>query len=214
MATNTKTLAELREEAKRRRGPASQITESAPNALPAPVEQVAHAIGVRYRLAPPYAGAYRESAIASVGQHEPHTIDINDLEKFKHGALQGKGHEIVHLWRNNLPGPIQAAALPDNPHDPYNISNIDQLRAKGYTLATIPQEQAATIVQTYIADPSQRKRLQIWIDDMNRTPLSVENATDPSQKGINATPRPPSPPIEAWESLLGLRQEAMRRRPK
>ena len=72
---------------------------------------------------------------------------------------------------------------------------------------------AATIVQRYIADPSSRKRLQVWLDDMTRIPLSVMNATSPDQKGINTTARPPVPPIEAWESLLGLKQEAAKRKP-
>ena len=119
-----------------------------------------HAIGVRYVLGSALPGSYREPAIASVGEHEPHVVEINDLEKFKQGVQQTRGHEIVHLWRSNLPGPIQAQALPDHPQNPYDISKIDELRAKGYTLATIPEEQAATIVQTYIADPSSRKRLQ------------------------------------------------------
>ena len=214
MATNSMTLAQIRAEAKRRQTAGGQVTESSISGLPPAVERIEDAIGVQYKLGAPFAGAYREPAIASVGRHEPHTIEIIDLEKFKRGSLQGRGHEIVHLWRNNLPAPIQAKALPDNPKAPYDISNIDQLRAQGYTLATIPQEQAASIVQTYIADPSQRKRLQVWIDDMNSTPLSTMNATSPDQKGINTTPRAPVPPIEAWESLLGLKKEALRRRPK
>lgn len=212
MATNPlqpATLSELRKEAKRRKPQQGQIMES-PEALPPAVGRIEEAVQARYVTGKPLAGSYKQAAIASVGKHEPHTVEINDPAKFSRGVLQSKGHEIVHLWRNNLPGPIQAAALPDNPKDPYNISNIDQLRAKGYTLATIPQEMAAMIVQTYIADPKQRKRLQIWIDDMNKTPLSVVNATSPNQKGINTTPRPPVPPIEVWTSLFGLKQKKNR----
>jgi hypothetical protein len=208
----TKTLQQLRQEAKRRQTQRGQTPEDQ-NTLPPEVGRIENAIDVRYVAGPPRAGSYREAPIASVGEHEPHTVEINDLKKFKQGVLQTRGHEIVHLWRSNLPGPVQAKALPDNPKDPYNISNIDQLRAKGYDLSTIPQEVAATIIQTYIADPSQRKRLQPWVDDMNRIPLSVMNATSPDQKGINTTVRPPVPPIEAWESLLGLKQQAAKRKP-
>jgi hypothetical protein len=214
MATNPprmKTIGELREEAKRRQP--SQITESVDTSLPPAVSRVEHAIGVRYVLGPALPGSYREPAIASVGEHEPHVVEINDLAKFKQGVQQTRGHEIVHLWRSNLPGPIQAKALPDNPQNPYDISQIDALRAKGYTLATIPEEQAATIVQTYIADPSSRKRLQLWIDDMNKTPLSVMNATSPSNKTLNTTVRAPVPPIEAWTNLVGMKQRAVRQKP-
>lgn len=209
-----KSLSELREEAKRRRAAPAQEPESSQSELPPAVQRIQQAIGVRYVTGPARGGAHHEAAIASVGEHEPHTIEINDPAKFKRGALQTEGHEIVHLWRNNLPGPTQSHALPDNPNRPYDISNIDRLRAQGHTLATIPQEQAATIVQTYIADPAQRKRLQVWIDDMNTTPLSVMNATEPGQQGINTTVRPPTPPIEAWSDMLGLRREAARRKPE
>lgn len=212
MATNppqAKTLNELRQEAQRRNSRQNLIQESPESLLPA-VERVENAVQARFVVGKPLAGSYRQPAIASVGEHEPHTVEINDPAQFRCGGLQTKGHEIVHLWRNNLPGPIQKAGLPDNPKDPYNISNIDQLRAKGHTLATVPQEVAAMIVQTYIADHSQRKRLQVWIDDMNKTPLSVMNATTPGQRGINTTPRPPAPPIEAWTSLLGLKQKRNR----
>ncbi len=210
---NRASLSDLQKEAKRRRLRSGQIPKSRESDFPPALERVQHAIGVRYVAGPPEINAHGSRAIASVGLHEPHIVEINDQENFNRGRLQTQGHEIVHLWRNNLPGPIQAKGLPDNPSRPYDISNVDQLRAQGHTLATIPQEQAATIVQTYIADPSQRKRLQPWIDDMNTTPLSVMNATDPQQRGINTTPRPPAPPIEAWTTLLGLQQEAARRKP-
>jgi len=210
---NPKTLKQLREEAKQRQPATSQIRESSQAALPPALERIKNAIGVRFALGEKLAGPGGTEAIASVAEHEPHTIEINDPARFKQGPLQTEGHEIVHLWRANLPGPIQAAGLPDNPAHPYDISNIDQLRAQGHTLATAPEEVAATIVQEYIARPESRKRLQVWIDDMNKAPLSVMNATSPTQKGINVTARPPAPPVEAWTTLLGLRQEAAREKP-
>jgi hypothetical protein len=187
--------------------PNDSVVREGPEAmLPPALQRIEEAIGARLVARAPY-----RQAIASVGEHEPRIIEVNDLEKFKLAPRQTKGHELVHLWRANLPGPLQKMALPDNPKDPYNISNIDQLRAKGYTLATIPQEQAATIVQTYIADPAQRKRLQIWIDDMNTIPLSTMNPTEPGQKGIDTTPRVPPPPVEAYMDLKTLRAEAGKR---
>jgi len=206
-----KTLAQLRKEAKERQPGTPQIRESSQAALPPALERIKNAIGVRFAQGQRLAGPGGTEAIASVAEHEPHTIEINDPARFKQGPVQTEGHEIVHLWRANLPGPAQAAGLPDNPAHPYDISNIDQLRAKGHTLATVPEEVAATIVQRFIADPSSRKRLQVWIDDMNTTPLSVMNATSPQQQGINVTPRSQAPPIETWTTLLGLRQEAARR---
>ena len=190
------------------------VHESADAVIPPAVERVAHELDVRFQKGAPLEGSHHEASIASVGEHEPHAIQINDITRFKQGPKQTKGHEIIHLWRNNLPGPLQKAALPDDPKYPYDISKIEQLRKKGYTLATIPQEQAATIVQTYIADPAQRKRLQIWIDDLNAIPLSVEKPVEAGQKGIRTTPRPPAPPIEAYiMDLKALRAEAARRRP-
>ncbi|MGH7594674.1 MAG: hypothetical protein ACRELE_12610, partial [Gemmatimonadales bacterium] len=91
---------------------------------------------------------------------------------------------------------IQANIPADDP-DPkkrYDISDVEALRKKGNTLATIPREKAATIVQTYIAQPSQRKKLQPWIDDMNTIPLSSTLPTDPNAVVINMTPRAPLPP--------------------
>ena len=214
MATSTanpKTLADLRKEARQRQS--GQVTESSEAELPSAVQRIQQAIGVRYVAGPARGGAHHAAAIASVGEHEPHTIEINDPAKFKRGALQTEGHEIVHLWRNNLPGPVQTKALADNPGRPYDISNIDRLRAQGHDLSTVPQEVAATIIQRYIADPASRKHLQVWVDDMNRVPLSVMNATTPSDKTLNTTVRPPTPPIEAWEYMLGLRKEAQRRAP-
>jgi hypothetical protein len=210
---NPKTLKQLREEAKQRQPATSQIRESAQAALPPALERIKNAIGVRFAQGQRLAGPGGTEAIASVAEHEPHLIEINDPARFRQGPLQTEGHEIVHLWRANLPGPIQAAGLPDNPAHPYDISDLEALRAKGYTLATIPQEQAAAAIQRYIADPASRKRLQPWVDDLNRTPLSLMNPTSPAQKGINVTPRPPAPPVEAWTTLLGLRQQAARKKP-
>lgn len=173
--------------------------ESSDAELPPQIQRIEDGLKVRYVKGQPYG-----NAIASVGEHDPRTIVVNDVDRFNKGPLQTRGHEIVHLWRNNLPGPIQKMAMPDNASDPYNISKIDDLRAKGYNLATIPQEMAATIVQTYIADPSQRKKLQPWIDDMDKIPMSVVEGTDPGQKGINTAPRPPMPPTESYRQLKAI----------
>jgi hypothetical protein len=213
MATNPlNPLKKLRQEAKRRHEQTSQIAESPETNLPPEVERIAGAVNPRFVPGPARIGYGGKPMIASVEEHEPHRVEINNPALFHQGERQLKGHEIVHLWRSNLPGPIQSKALPENLNDPYNISNIDQLRAKGYDLSTIPQEMAATIVQTYIAVPSERKRLQTWMDDMNKIPLSLVKPTAPNSPGLNTKARPPVPPIEAWTSLLGLKQEVAKRR--
>lgn len=177
--------------------------------MPTEEQRVAHYLGVNFVNAAPY-----KDAIATVGEHEPHNIEINDPARFSQGAAQTAAHEVIHLWQNQLPGKIQSQIPPDNPKKPYDLSSIDALRKQGHTLATIPREQAATILQTYTADPSQRARLQPWVDDLNTTPLSIMNPTGPGDKQINRTVRPPAVPIDTWKTLADLKQEAARRDPR
>ncbi len=185
--------------------------ESSAAIIPPELERIENAVGVQYKLGKPVEGS---ESIASVGEHEPHVIEINDKDRWNQGPKQSKGHEIIHLWKSNLPPKIQAMIPPDDP-DPkkrYDISDADKLRATGHTLATIPQEKAATIIQTWIADPSQRKRLQPWMDDLTRIPLSVEKPTSPSDKGIVSEIRPPIPPIEAYLTPVQMKERALRAR--
>jgi hypothetical protein len=154
---------------------------------------------VQYKQAPEFTAPNHQEAIASVAGNSPNTISITDPTRFSMGPLQIKAHEIYHLWRNNLPGPMRAMAMPDNPSDPYNLSDLRELRAKGYTMATIPNEQGATIVQTWVARPEMRKELQPWIDDMGKIGMSIMQGTDPTQQGINVVPRTPLPPLSAYQ---------------
>ena len=187
--------------------------ESQKAVIPPELERIQNAIGVQYKLGKPVSGS---DSIASVGEHEPHVIQINDKARWNQGPQQVKGHEIIHLWASNLPPKIRAGIPLDDP-DPkkrYDISDVDKLRSSGHTLATIPQEQAATILQTYTADPSQRKRLQEWVSDLNSMPLSVMNPTSPNQKGINTTVRSPVPPIEAYLTPQQMRERAAKINPQ
>lgn len=177
--------------------------------IPIEEQRVARSLGVNVVQGQPY-----ENAIATVAEHEPHNIEINDPARFNLRPAQTAAHEITHLWQNQLPGKTQAQIPPDNPKAPYDLSNIDQLRKQGHTLATIPREQAATILQTYTADPSQRARLQPWINDMNTTPLSIMKPTGPNDKQINRTVRPPMAPIEAWKNIEELKAEVAKRNPR
>ena len=177
--------------------------------LPLEEQRIESAVGAQYVQGKPY-----QNAIATVAQNEPYVIEINDPKRFNQDQTQVKSHELIHLWQQQLPGPIKSGIPADNPKAPYDLSNIDQLRKQGHTLSTIPREQAAAIVQLYTADPSQRARLQPWISDLNTTPLSVMNPTSPNQEGINTTVRSPIPPIEAYMGLDQLKAAAAQRNPR
>jgi hypothetical protein len=185
--------------------PMSSLPHESPDAyLPPELQRIEHAVGATYKLGQPLP----DGGVASVGRGEPHVIEINDRAKWNQAPLQTKSHEITHLAMNQMAGPILKDIPPDDPKHPYNISDVDQLRAKGLKLWQLPQEKAAMIVQTYVADPSQRKRLWPWIQDMNSAPLSVENPVSPNAKGIQTTPRPPVPPIEAYLNPAEIKARA------
>jgi hypothetical protein len=175
-----------------------QATEAL-SSLPAPLRRAIDTIPVQVKQGPPQQGQ-RGSSIASVGINEPNTIEVNDPKTFKKSPAEVLGHEAVHLWQNNLPPSIQAKMPADAPGaKAYDISDVDKLRKSGKTLSDLPSEKAATIVQTYIARPDLRKKLQPWIDDMNTTPQSITMPTGPNDKGLNMKPRPPVPPAFAYK---------------
>lgn len=125
-------------------------------------------------------------------------IEINNSSAFSKNPTATMGHEVTHVWQNNLPPSVQAK-IPDDPKDmsAFDISDVDKLRNQGKTLVDVPREKAATIVQKYIeAKPNSatRKKLQPWIDDMGKTPLSSTMPTSPDSKRLNMTPRPPGLP--------------------
>jgi hypothetical protein len=187
--------------------------ESSSAVIPPELQRIEHAVGVNYVSGKPFKGYGGNQVIASVAQGEPHKIEINDKNKWNQAPLQERAHELTHLLMNQLAGPIRNAIPPDDPNHPYDISNVDQLRAKGMKLWQLPQERAARIMQVYSADPSQRKRLQPWVDDLNSAPLSVMDPTGPNDKTINRHPRAPIPPPEAYANLDALKDEAQRRKP-
>lgn len=145
-------------------------------------------------VAPPTTGYNDKEGIASVPAGDTDTIYVNDPAKFAQDPAQVLAHEGTHLWQNSLPGPIRSVAAPDNNANPYDISGVDQERAQGRTLATLPAEQAATVVQTdevNHANPAWQKQLQPWMQDIRDTPLSAMEPTEPDAKAVNTTPRPP-----------------------
>jgi hypothetical protein len=178
--------------------------------FPPELSRIEHAIGPEYRRGNPLP----DGGIASVAEHEPRIIEINDTRKFAQGKEQTKAHELLHLTQNQLAGGAQRLIPPDNPKAPYDISKIDQLRKQGKTLFTIPREMSATVIQTYVADPTQRKRLQPWVDDLVKTPLSIMQPTEPNDKTINRNVRPPIPPQEAYSPIKNLVEEAKKRDPR
>jgi hypothetical protein len=179
--------------------------ESKDAVIPPELERIQSAIGVQYKQGP---SRDNGDSIASVEEHEPHVIEINDKARFNQGPLQTRGHEIVHLLFSHLPAKLQEQIPKDDPNHPYDISQADEWRAQGKKLWNLPQEAAATLIQTWISDPSQRKRLQPWMSDLTSVPLSVENPTSPNDKGINTTPRAPVPPIEAYLTPAQMKARA------
>ncbi len=177
--------------------------ESSSAVIPPQLQRIEHAVQPQFEQGPtfriPATGQWSE---ASVDAHEPHKIVIRLKDDWNKGPLQTRGHELIHLLQNQLPGPLQKQIPPDDPHHPYDISNVDQLRAKGLKLWQLPHEQAATIVQRWIADPASRSRLQPWMDDLVSVPLSIIEPTSPDAKTINMHPRPPVPPVDAFRSEI------------
>lgn len=171
-------------------------------ALPPQIKRIMDGLGVQFKKGEKLSGYNNMGSTASVRYNDPRTIEINDVENFKKGPNQTLGHEITHLWQNNLPGVIREHIPPDNQKDPYGISNIDKLRSQGHTLATIPREQGSAIVQMYVARPSERERLQPWIDDLENIPMTSNIGTDPDAKEINLGVHPPQPPMSYYGQTL------------
>ena len=135
-----------------------------------------------------------DGGIASVNEGDAHTIEINNPTEYAKDPTQVKGHELTHLWEQAIPPPLAKQIPPDTKTGTYDISNLDALRKQGVTFLHLPREKQATIIQQWIARPSDRKRLQPWIDDMGKVPLSIMEPTDPSAKELNRHVRPPLPP--------------------
>lgn len=178
--------------------------ESLDAQFPPELKRIEREVGATYKLGNPLP----DGAIASVGQGEPHEIQINDKAKWNQGPQQTRGHEIIHLLFSNLPSKLQEQIPKDDTNHPYDISQADKWRAQGKKLWNIPQEAAATLVQTWIADPNQRKRLQPWMSDLTSVPLSAVNPTGPQDKTINTSPRIPYPPEEGYEKISAVKKMA------
>lgn len=137
-----------------------------------------------------------QGSVASVDQGAGNnTVSINSPKDFNDNPTATMGHELTHVWQNNLPPSVQAK-IPDDPQTSkaFDISDADKLRKQGKTLSTISREKAATIVQKYIEDPKKNANLKPWIDDMGGTALSSTMPTAPDATRLNMTPRPPGRP--------------------
>lgn len=179
---------------------ATPVLPKLQQALPAPLQRVLGSTGLNVVAGEPHQGAMGLPAIASVDGDSVNTIQVEDPRRFVSGGAQTLGHEATHLWQNNLP-PTIAAKIPQDRTDPYAFSEgaLPSMRAAGKTLTNLPRELGATIMQKYIADggehapESVQKLYKPWLQDMQSAPLSTIIPTQPGQKGISTTPRPPLP---------------------
>jgi hypothetical protein len=176
--------------------------------LPGPMQRMLDTTNPTVRSASPY-----QDAIASVREHDPSQIEINDPGRFAQDPRQVIAHEATHILQNNLPGPMQARIPADTTTgDPYNIDNVDSLRKMGKHLFDLPREQGAAVVQRYVtnqSNPAEQRRLQPWMDDMKTAPLSITMPTAPDAKRMNMNPRPPGLPQDVPEAMLQPRRKAL-----
>ena len=189
-----------------RHGSIGSIHESSDAFIPPEVARIQHAVGMQLKPGQPLP----DGGISSVGEHETSIVEVNDPVKFAQGPRQTASHETVHLWQNSLPPKLQANIPPDDPNHPYalDLDKLDAMRKQGKTLAQLPREMAASLIQRWVASPQDRPRLQVWLGDLNKTPLSVEMPTPQDAKGIVSAIRPPTPPIEGYMSPQELKRQA------
>jgi hypothetical protein len=195
--------------------PADNVQAQADAAIantPASVQQAYHAVAPTVVQGQALTGRGGNAADASVDQGAGNnTIEINDQNSFQRHPASTTAHELVHTWQNNLPPTVQAK-IPADPQDmsAFDISDADKLRAQGNTLATIPREKAATIVQKYIEDPKKNNNLKVWVNDLSQQPLSSTMPTAPNTTRLNMQPRAPGVPgadVAGMEALYTPRRK-------
>lgn len=174
--------------------------------LPLPVQQTMRGVTFRAENGPTQSiasGSQRGNLAGIIpGQN---VINIMDQAAFQKAPEQLAMHEAIHKWQDDLPPAIQAQIPPDDPNNPYQVwdtNRVAQLLAHGGTLANMPKEQASSTGQYYQAqggDKSAPKAMRNTygklIETMPTVPQSVVMPTDPFQKGINTTLRPPRAPM-------------------
>lgn len=198
-------------------GPASADDEQsaiqngyrAMDSLPAPLQRIGAAMNPQLTIGKPQKDSRGNAVVANVEDGNPYGIEINDPKLFAKDPATNMSHEMTHQWQASLP-PSMIRQIPEDSADPdvaYDISDADKWRKQGQTLATIPRERAATIVERYAGHPEERQRYQPWIDDMAKTPLSTTMPTPPDDtvmqkiktrlgmSGLNMTPRAPGVPL-------------------
>lgn len=138
-----------------------------------------------------------QGSIASVTEGAGNnTVKINSPKDFAaNNPTATMGHELTHVWQNNLPPSVQSK-IPDDPKDSsaFDISDADKLRKQGKTLVDLPREKQASIVQAYVEDPKKNANLKPWIQDMQKQGLSTTMPTGPNDTKLNMTPRAPGKP--------------------
>lgn len=142
-------------------------------------------------------------AIASTDAEDPNapiTVENQDLWKNPDYTPQLLRHEMTHQVQKNWAPKILQSLPPVNPQDPYNYGGVEGLRKIGGDPTKLSVEQQAAVQQEMQAMQQNGQRIdpiyKTFDQKFGEVPLSVMEPTDPEQKGINTTPRPPGLPAD------------------
>jgi hypothetical protein len=175
--------------------------------------------------------AYGHSAIASVDDDSPNTINIHDKAKFMGAAPFQRtamlSHELTHRLMDNAPPTLQSKFAPINQTDPYGY---DENNLKGKPITNFSGEQLARMVETnqaYQADPSismarkqqvaaqyapilsqlqQLPQATVSTDQSQQTPNTMNTSVNPPEAQFDAAPpvvTQPSGPTVAPQGMGG-----------
>ena len=109
----------------------------------------------------------------------PDKAVLNDYDnQQQNGRAATLAHETTHVLEDNMAPSVQAKIPePKDGTDPYDISDVDDLRKSGKTFQDLPREKAATVVQKYIESGGKAANLKPWIQDIKNLPLSTIKPT-------------------------------------
>lgn len=109
--------------------------------------------------------------IADVLNSSKDTITLRDPSRWRPEVY---GHELGHLWQNNLDPSIRDNFPKANPDHAYftleDLQSLPRMRANGLTLRNLPEEQQAQVIQAYInwhGDKGWKQTLDPWMNDIN-----------------------------------------------
>ena len=175
--------------------------------LPPALENVQHAVQPTIVQGQGGTAVDGRGSVAEVDQGAGNnTIRINNQQAYDDNKASTTAHELTHVWQNNLPPSIQAK-IPADPQNgsAFDISDVDSLRKQGKTMTDIPREKQATIVQKYTqGDAKTKARLQPWLDDIEKTPLSSNKMETDAKGNLKITPRAPGLPPSSVAGMRGL----------